>query len=92
MSLNNGYKLGIHKRETNKIILVQVHHEELIRRGQIRFLFGESVIKVANILAMFLEFKFNNYSRHKIAISLRTYNLWHNGRFHFAGLGQFPIN
>lgn len=47
--------LGIQEREAHELGLVEVHHEELVGRRQIRLLRGELLVKVTHVFAMFLK-------------------------------------
>lgn len=47
-------ELGIEEREAEKLVLIQVHHEELVGRRQVQFLGRELLVKVADVFAMFL--------------------------------------
>lgn len=49
------HKLWIQVREAVKFRLVEIHHEELVRWREVRFLAGELTVKVGDILAMFLK-------------------------------------
>ena len=49
------HKLGIEERESGELVLVQVHHEELVRGREVRLLRGELTVEVAHVLAMALE-------------------------------------
>lgn len=46
--------LGVKEREAHELGLVKVHHEELVSRGEVGLLACELLVKVADILAMFL--------------------------------------
>lgn len=46
------HELRIEEREPSELVLVQIHHEELVRRSEIGLLGSELFIKVAHILAM----------------------------------------
>lgn len=51
-------KLRIEIGEPVELRLVEVHHEELVGRRQVRLLRGELAVKVGHVLAMFLKGKF----------------------------------
>lgn len=51
------HEFRIEKRETHKLRLIQIHHEQFVRGSQIRLLRGELLVKVAHVLAMFLRNK-----------------------------------
>lgn len=61
--LNVLHKLRIEKRESHEFCLVQIHHEQFIRRCQVCLLRGELLIEVTHILTMLLKHTTNN--RHK---------------------------
>ena len=44
----------VEEREAEKLVLIQVHHEELVGRRQVQFLRRELLVKVADVFAMFL--------------------------------------
>ena len=48
-------KLRVEERESGKLVLVEVHHEELVRRGEVGALGGELLVEVAHVLAVALE-------------------------------------
>lgn len=47
--------LGVEEGEAHKLSLVEVHHEEFVSGGEVGLLTCELFVKVADILAMFLE-------------------------------------
>lgn len=47
-------EFGIEERETKKLVLIQIHHEELVGRGQVQLLGRELLVEVADVLAVFL--------------------------------------
>lgn len=47
--------LGVQKGESEELGLVEVHHEQLICRGEVRLLARELTVEVAHVLPMFLE-------------------------------------
>lgn len=47
------HEFRIEKRETHKLRLIQIHHEQFVRGSQIRLLRGELLVEVAHVLAMF---------------------------------------
>jgi hypothetical protein len=49
------HKLWIEKGEAGELVLIEIHHEELVGRSQVRFLRGELLVKVAHVLPMALE-------------------------------------
>lgn len=53
--------LGVQEREAHELGLVEVHHEELVGRRQIRLLRGELLVEVTHVFAMFLKSKVNKY-------------------------------
>ncbi len=55
MSLHMLNKLWVEKRESGKLVLVQVHHEHLVRGGQVGLLRRELPVKVADIFAVTLK-------------------------------------
>lgn len=62
IDLNVLHEFRIEKRETHKLRLIQVHHEQLVRGSQIRLLRGELLVEVAYVLAMFLRNETFNFS------------------------------
>lgn len=62
IDLNVLHEFRIEKRETHKLRLIQVHHEQLVRGSQIRLLRGELFIEVAYVLAVFLRNQTFNFS------------------------------
>ena len=46
------HKLRVEEGESCELVLVQVHHEELVRRGQLSLLGGELAVEVAHVLAV----------------------------------------
>lgn len=46
--------LRVEEGEAHELGLVEVHHEQLVRGGQLRLLLGESLVEVRHVLAMFL--------------------------------------
>lgn len=53
--LNMLHKFRIEIRETHKFRLVQIHHEQLIRGGQICLLRGKLLVEITHILTMLLQ-------------------------------------
>ena len=49
------HELRVEEGESGELVLVEVHHEEFVRRGQVGLLGGELPIEVANVLAMTLQ-------------------------------------
>lgn len=49
------HKLWIEERETHELRLIQIHHKEFVRRGQVRFFRGELFVKIAYIFRVFLK-------------------------------------
>ena len=45
----------IEKGESGKLVLVQVHHEDLVSRSQVRLFRGKLPIKIADIFAVTLK-------------------------------------
>lgn len=54
-SLDVLHKFRIEIGEPVELGLIQVHHEELVRRSQISLLRGELTVEVRHVLAMFLK-------------------------------------
>ena len=48
-------KLRIKEGESEKLVLIQVHHEQLVGGRQVQFLRGELLVKVADIFPVFLQ-------------------------------------
>jgi hypothetical protein len=48
-------ELRVEEGEAHELGLVQVHHEQLVCRGQICLLASELLVEVAHVLAMFLQ-------------------------------------
>ena len=48
-------KLWVEEGKASKLILVQVHHEQLVGGGEVCALAGELPVKVGNVLPVFLE-------------------------------------
>lgn len=48
------YKLRVEEGESGELVLVQIHHEELVRGSEIRLLRGELPVKVGHVLPMAL--------------------------------------
>merc|ERR1712117_576446 len=46
------HKLRVEEGESGKLVLVEVHHEELVRGREVRFLGGELAVKVGDVLAV----------------------------------------
>lgn len=47
-------EFGIEEGESEKLVLIQVHHEELVGGRQVEFLGRELLVEVADVFAMFL--------------------------------------
>ena len=47
-------ELRVKEGKSSKLILVKVHHEQLVSGGELRALAGELSVKVGNILPVFL--------------------------------------
>lgn len=54
------HELRVEEGESGELVLVEVHHEEFVRRGQVGLLGGELSIEVAHVLAMTLWSKNGN--------------------------------
>ena len=50
-------KLWVKEREAGELILVEVHHEQLVGGGELHSLARELTVKVGHILAMSLQQK-----------------------------------
>lgn len=48
------HELGVEEGEAHELGLVEVHHEQLVRRRQLRLLLRELLVEVRHVLAMFL--------------------------------------
>ena len=48
-------KLRVEEGEASKLILVEIHHEQLVGGGQVHALAGELPVEVGNILPVALE-------------------------------------
>ena len=48
-------ELRVEEGEASKLILIQVHHEQLVGGGEVGALAGELSVKVGNILSVFLK-------------------------------------
>ena len=48
-------KLRVQEGEASKLILVEIHHEQLVGGGQVHALAGELPVEVGNILPVALE-------------------------------------
>lgn len=51
------YEFRIEEGESEKLSLVEVHHEQLVRWREVRFFAGELTVEVTHVLSMFLEQK-----------------------------------
>ena len=49
------HKLRVEEGESGKLVLVEVHHEELVRGREVRLLGGELAVKVGDVLAVALQ-------------------------------------
>ena len=49
------HKLRVEEGEPGKLVLVEVHHEELVRGREVRLLGGELAVKVGDVLAVALQ-------------------------------------
>ena len=49
------YEFWVEKGEACELILVQIHHEQLVRGGQLRALTRELAVKVGNIFPVALQ-------------------------------------
>ena len=49
------HKLRVEEGEPGKLVLVEVHHEELVRGREVRLLGGELAVKVGDVLAVALK-------------------------------------
>ena len=54
-------ELGIEEREAHEFRLVEVHHEELVCRRQVRLLRRELLVEVAHVPSVFLKFEKINF-------------------------------
>ena len=48
------HKFRIKERESEEIVLIQIHHEQLVSRRQIQLVARELLVEVADIFTMFL--------------------------------------
>ena len=55
--LNMLDKLGVKEGETGELVLVEVHHEQLVSGRQVHPLAGELPVKVGHVFAMSLQKK-----------------------------------
>ena len=49
------HKLRVEEGESGELVLVEVHHEELVRGREVRLLGGELAVKVGDVLAVALQ-------------------------------------
>ena len=49
------HKLRVEEGEPGKLVLVEVHHEELVGGREVRLLGGELAVKVGDVLAVALQ-------------------------------------
>ena len=82
-------KLGVEEREAGELVLVEVHHEQLVGGGEVHSLAGELTVKVGHVLAMSLQ---QNNFRAFHHLTLPTYNLRFEGRLDLTGLQLIPVN
>jgi hypothetical protein len=54
--LNMLNKLRVKEGKASKLILVEVHHEQLVSGGEVCALAGELPVKVGHILPVFLKY------------------------------------
>jgi len=52
--LNVLHEFRIEERESHKLVLIQIHHEQLVSRRQIQLVGRELLVEVADIFTMFL--------------------------------------
>ena len=48
------HEFRIEERESHKLVLIQIHHEQLVSRRQIQLVGRELLVEVADIFTMFL--------------------------------------
>ena len=48
-------ELGVEKGEASELVLVEVHHEQLVGGGEVCALTGELPVKIGNILPVLLK-------------------------------------
>ena len=48
------HKFRIKERKSEKLVLIQIHHEQLVSRRQIQLVGRELLVEVADIFTMFL--------------------------------------
>ena len=82
-------KLWVKEREAGELILVEVHHEQLVCGGELHSLARELTVKVGHVLAMSLQQKNFRAFDH---LTLPTYNLRFEGRLDLTGLQLVPVN
>ena len=84
------YKLRIEEGEAGELVLVEVHHEQLVSGREVHSLAGELAVKVGHVFAMSLQQikVLENF----YYLTLLTYNLWFKGRLDLPGLQLVPVN
>ena len=65
-------KLRVEEGKASELILIQVHHEQLVGGGQVCALASELPVKVRDILPVFLEYEIWSEIQVKVGILIRA--------------------
>lgn len=84
--------LGVQEWKARELRLIQVHHEQLVGRGQLYILRRELLVEITDILAMRLK-KIVIFSRIiSDSFDAKIYNFWLEWRLQFATLDFNPVD
>lgn len=69
-------KLRVQEREASKLILVEIHHEQLVSGCQVHALAGELPVEVGNILSVALEMEIGIRRWRELYITVSLFCIW----------------